>query len=81
MHSTTSYSSFEIAYVFNPLNPLELLALPVNERNIFDGEKKVEMVRKLHESVRQHIDRNNEQYTRKTNKGQRRIVFESRDSI
>ncbi|RVX02077.1 Transposon Ty3-G Gag-Pol polyprotein [Vitis vinifera] len=45
----------EIVYGFNPLTPLDLLPLPVNEMTSLDGEKKAEMVKKLHESVWVHM--------------------------
>ena len=32
MHSITNYSSFKIVYGFNPLTPLDLISLPVDER-------------------------------------------------
>ena len=60
VHSTTNFSSFEIVYGFNPLTPLDLLPLPVNEMTSLDGEKKAEMVKKLHESVMKHIEKKNE---------------------
>ena len=46
-----------------------MLPLPVNEMTSLDGQKKAEMVKKLHESVRQHIEKKNEQYANKANKG------------
>jgi hypothetical protein len=55
VHSTTNFSPFEIVYDFNPLTPLNLLPLPVNETISLDGQKKAEMVKKLHERVRKHI--------------------------
>ena len=69
VHSTTNFSPFEIIYGFNPLTPLDLLSLPVNEMTSLDGEKKAEMVKKLHESVRQHIEKKNEQYATKNQQG------------
>lgn len=39
-HSTTSFSPFEIIYGFNPLTPLDLIHLPVNERGSLDGKRK-----------------------------------------
>jgi hypothetical protein len=57
VHSTTDFSPFEIVYGFNPLTPLDLLPLPVDEKASLDGQKKAEMVKKLHESVRQHIEK------------------------
>jgi hypothetical protein len=65
VHSTTDFSPFEIVYGFNPLTPLDLLPLPVDEKTSLDGQKKAEMVKKLHESVRQHIEKKNEQYATK----------------
>ncbi|KAL4633166.1 hypothetical protein ACB092_04G102600 [Castanea dentata] len=58
-----------------------VLGLPrsrkVNEITSLDGQKKAEMVKKLHESVRQHIERKNEQYVTKANKACRQVLFES----
>ena len=54
MHSTT-YSSFEIIYGFNPLTPLNLMPLPVDGRSSLDGQKKAELVKSLHERVRLQI--------------------------
>ena len=57
VHSTTNFSPFEIFFCFNPLTPLDLLPLLVNEMTSLDGQKKAEMVKKLHKSVRQHIEK------------------------
>uniref|UniRef100_A0A2N9G3B0 Reverse transcriptase n=1 Tax=Fagus sylvatica TaxID=28930 RepID=A0A2N9G3B0_FAGSY len=81
VHSTTDFSPFEIVYGFNPLTLLDLLPLPVNERTSLDGQKKAEMVKKLHESVRQHIEKKNEQYANKANKGRRQVIFEPGDWV
>ena len=53
VHSTTNMSPFEIVYGFNPLTPLDLLPLPINERKSLDGHRKEKMVKKLHETVQQ----------------------------
>ena len=81
IHSTTNFSPFEIVYGFNPLTPLDLLSLLVNEMTSLDGEKKVEMVKKLHESVQKHIEMKNEQYATKANKGRRQVLFEPGDWV
>ena len=75
VHSTTNISPFEIVYGFNPLIPLDLLSLPVNERGSLDGQRKAEMVKKLHETIRQQIEKKNEYYATKANKGRRKVVF------
>ena len=59
VHSTTNFSLFEIVFGFNPLTPLDLLPLQVNEMTSLDGQKKVKMVKKLHENVQQHIEKKN----------------------
>uniref|UniRef100_A0A2N9J8I5 Integrase catalytic domain-containing protein n=1 Tax=Fagus sylvatica TaxID=28930 RepID=A0A2N9J8I5_FAGSY len=53
----------------------------VNERTSLDGQKKAEMVKKLHDSVRQHIEKKNEQYANKANKGRRQVIFEPGDWV
>ena len=45
VQSTTKYSLFEIAYGFNPLNPLDLSPLPVFYRVNLDGKKKAKIVK------------------------------------
>ena len=55
VHFTTNFSPFEIDFGFNPLTPLDLLPLPVNEMTSLDGQKKAEMMKKLHE----HIEKKN----------------------
>ena len=33
MHTTTFFSPFEVVYGFNPITPLDLMPLPINERD------------------------------------------------
>ena len=74
-------SSFEIVYGFNPLTPLDLLPLPINKIASLDRQKKAEMVKKSHKSVWQHIEKKNEQYATKANKGHRQVIFEPGDWV
>ncbi|KAF7821762.1 Retrotransposable element Tf2 [Senna tora] len=53
VHSSTDHSPFEIVYGFNPLTHLDLLPIPVDERTSIDGKKKAEIVKQLHECVKQ----------------------------
>jgi hypothetical protein len=52
VNSTIDFFLSKIVYSFNPLTPLDLLPLSVNEKTSLDGQKKAEMVKKLHKSVR-----------------------------
>uniref|UniRef100_A0A2N9HNA1 Uncharacterized protein n=1 Tax=Fagus sylvatica TaxID=28930 RepID=A0A2N9HNA1_FAGSY len=62
-------------------HPLNRWTNRVNEMTSLDAQKKAEMVKKLHESVRQHIEKKNEQYANKTNKGRRQVIFEPGDWV
>uniref|UniRef100_A0A2N9GL90 Integrase catalytic domain-containing protein n=1 Tax=Fagus sylvatica TaxID=28930 RepID=A0A2N9GL90_FAGSY len=81
MHSTTSYSPFEIVYGFNPLTPLDLMPLPIDGRSSLDGQKKAELVKSLHERVRLQIAQKNERVASQANKGRRRVIFEPGDWV
>jgi len=69
MHFTTDYSPFEIVYGFNPLTPLDLIPLPVDKMVSLDGNKKAQVVKDLHAKIRQLIEKKNEQYVNKANRG------------
>ena len=58
-----------------------MLPFPVNEMTSLDGQKKAEMVKKLHGSVQQHIENKNEQYVTQANKGRRQVLFEPGDWV
>lgn len=79
LHSATKFTPFEVVYGFNPLTPLDLTHLPVDERVDLDGAKKAEFVKALHEKTRANIERKTEQYTRQANKGRKEVVFEPSD--
>ena len=53
----------------------------VNERSNLDGQKKAELVKKLHESVQQHKEKKTKQYANKANKGRRQVIFEPSDWV
>ncbi|GKV13904.1 hypothetical protein SLEP1_g24863 [Rubroshorea leprosula] len=81
VHSATNYSPFEVVYGFNSHTPLDLLPLPIDERASLDGKKKAEVVKQLHEKVRQNIEQQTEQYANQSNKGRKKVVFEPRDWV
>ena len=81
LHSTTSFSPFEVAYGFNPLTRMDLIPLPCEERVSLDGEQKAKMVRQLHEGVRLQIEKKNRLYASKANKGRKLVVFQPGDWV
>jgi len=79
VHSTTDYSPFEIVYGFNLLKPLDLISLPADENVSLNGNQKAQVVKDLHAKIRQQIEKKNEQYANKTNRGQKLVRFEPGD--
>ncbi|KAH9744243.1 Endonuclease [Citrus sinensis] len=77
----TKFSPFEIVYGFNPLTPLDLLPLPIDEHASMDGKKKAKFVKQLHERTRQHIEKRTEQYATQANKGCKQVVFQPGDWV
>ena len=62
VHSTTNHLSFEVVYGYNPLTPLDLILLSIDERASLDGKKKAELIKALHEKVRLQIEKRTEHY-------------------
>jgi len=69
VHFTIDYSPFKIVYGFNPLTPLDLIPLSVDEMVSLDGNKKAQVVKDLHAKIQQQIKKKNEQYANKANRG------------
>ncbi|XP_057985307.1 uncharacterized protein LOC131170265 [Hevea brasiliensis] len=53
VHSSTKHSPFEVVYGFNPITPMELMPIPIQERANVDGKKKAKMVKSMHEQRKQ----------------------------
>ena len=56
-HSTTGKSPFEVVYGFNPLSPLDILPLPLQERANMDASARATYLKKMHEETRSTIER------------------------
>ena len=81
VQSTIEFSPFEIMYGFNPLTLMDLIHLLVDERVSLDGNRKAQVVKTLHESVRQQIEKRNRVYATKANKGRKHVVFQPSDLV
>ena len=64
-------------YGFNPLTPMDLISLPIDESVSLDGNSKSQVVKTLHESLRQQIEKRNCVYATKANKGANMLSFSS----
>jgi hypothetical protein len=63
------------------LTPMDLIPLPIDERVSLDGNRKAQVVKTLHESVRQQIEKRNRVYATKANKRCKHVVFQLDDLI
>ena len=68
-------------YGFNTLTPLDLSPLPFSEHVNLDGQKKVEVVKKIHEMARINIEQKTRQYAKQANKGRTKVIFEPGDWV
>jgi hypothetical protein len=51
VHFTNEFLPFEIVYGSNPLTPMDLIPLPVDERVTLDGNCKAQLVKTLNENI------------------------------
>lgn len=81
VHSSTNFSPFEVVYGFNPLTPLDLSPLPLKEQVSLDGEQKANEVKRLHEKVRENIEKKTKQYAIQANKRRKHVIFKPGDWV
>ena len=74
-HSTTGKSSFEVVYRFNPLSPLDILPLPLQERANMDASARESYLKKVHEDTRSTIERQVHRLATKLNINKTPMVF------
>ena len=55
-HLTIDKSPFEVVYGFNPLSPLDILPLPLQERTNMDASARASYIKKMHEDTRHTIE-------------------------
>ena len=60
---------------------MDLIPLLVDDRVSLDGNRKAQVVKTLHESVRQQIEKRNLVYATKANKGRKHVVFQLNDWV
>jgi translation initiation factor IF-1 len=81
VHEATKFSPFEVVYGFNACVPIDLVHIPIDERTSMDGSRKVELMKKLHEQVRLHIEEKMTKYAKQANKGRKMVRFEPGDLV
>lgn len=76
VHSTTQLNPFEVVYGFNPITPLDLLPLPLQERANMEATKRADYVKKMHEKTKETIERKIQSYAAKANKHRKKMLFQ-----
>ena len=80
-HSTTGKSPFEVVYGFNPLSPLDILPLPLQERTNMDASARVNYLKKMHEDTRHTIERQVQRPVTKLNINKQPMIFNIGDLV
>jgi hypothetical protein len=80
-HSTTGKSPFEVVYGFNPLAPLDILPLPLQERTNMDASARASYLKKVHEETRNTIKLQVQRLVHKRNVNKHPMVFEQGDLV
>ncbi|KAL4386416.1 hypothetical protein GQ457_09G017760 [Hibiscus cannabinus] len=74
-------SPFEVVYGFNPITPLDLLPLPQEQVISKDGKARADYVKRLHQQVKENLERRTQQYEKQANKGRKRVTFDVGDWV
>ena len=80
-HSTTGKSPFEVVYGFNPLSPLDILPLPLQERTNLDASARASYIKKMHEDTRHTIELQVQQLATKLNVNKQPMIFNIGDLV
>jgi len=77
----TKHSPFECVYGVNPLTPLDLIPIPSESRVSFEAETRAKEMRKLHNQIRNQIEKTNEAYKARANKHSKHLEFQPGDLV
>ena len=80
-HSTTGKSPFGVVYGFNPLSPLDILPLPLQERTNLDASARASYIKKMHEDTRHTIERQVQRLATKLNFNKQPMIFNIGDLV
>ncbi|KAI5681312.1 hypothetical protein M9H77_02539 [Catharanthus roseus] len=80
-NSTTSHSSFQVVYGFNPLTLFDLVHLPVDQALSKVDSKKADFVKAIHAKVHEAIVNSNKKIVEKRNVGRRKVVLKPDDLV
>jgi len=68
-------------YGVNPLTPLDLIPIPNESKVSFEAETRAKEMKKLHEQIRNQIEKTNEAYKTRANKHRKALEFKPGDLV
>ena len=77
----TGLSPFKVVYEIDPLSPNDLTPRPQDQNPHVDATTRVKEIQKLHELVKERIEKTNAAYEAHANKHRRKIVFQLGDLV
>ncbi|KAG7556876.1 Integrase catalytic core [Arabidopsis suecica] len=80
-HSGTKLSPFEVVYGFNPLTPLDITPLPQPVYSSAEGVTKADFVKKLHQRVKENLEKKSEKNKEHADKHRKKLTFEPGDWV
>ena len=81
VHSTTQLCPFEVLSGFKPITPLDLLPLPIQERDNMEALKRAEFVKKIHEKTKEAIEKKGKHIAERVNKKRKEVLFQPGDMV
>ncbi|GKV29618.1 hypothetical protein SLEP1_g38525 [Rubroshorea leprosula] len=72
---------FEVVYGVRPLSPLDLAPLPTSRQFSGDAEQRAKEIKKLHEEVRENLQRQTIRYKTHHDKHRKKVVYKEGDWI
>ena len=74
-------SPFDVVYGFNPLSPLDILPLPLQERTNLNASARASYIKKMHEDTRHTIERQVQRLATKLTVNKHPMIFNIGDLV
>ncbi|GKV33824.1 hypothetical protein SLEP1_g42275 [Rubroshorea leprosula] len=80
-NQATGKCPFEVVYGLRPLSPLDLAPLPTSRQFSADAEQRAKEIKKLHEEVREKLQRQTIRYKAHHDKHRKKVVYKEGDWV
>lgn len=80
-NQTTSCSPLEAVYGMNPIGPLDLSPIHIDNNYSGEADERAKFIKQIHEQVRSKILKQTEKYKRQVDKQRKKVVFNDGDLV